>query len=417
MRQRWLIMAGLLSLALTAHAQEHWPEYRGPNADGHSTARGLPLTWSDTRNVKWKTPIPGRGWSTPVIWGEQIWLTTATPDGREMFVLCVHRDTGKILLNRRLFTNAEPDPIHDLNSYASPSPVIEPGRVYVHFGNYGTACLDTRTFRVIWERRDLQCRFSVGPGSSPILYRDRLILTMDGIDRQSVIALDKRTGRTVWQQTRSVIREKSRNGETSERHKAFHTPVLARVNGRVLLISPAAQGAYAYDPDTGEEVWRVQHDGYSGSSRTLLYGDLALINTGFDWGNLLAVRMDGRGDVTRSHVVWKVSRAVPFKVSPLLIDGLVYLLNDNGILTCLDAKTGAEVWKERLGGQYSASLLYADGRIYCCSEDGRIRVIRPGRRFELLAENVMPEGCMASPVAVGRALYLRTKTHLYRIEQ
>lgn len=403
---------------MTALAEDNWPDYRGPKADGHSEAKGLPITFSDTQNVKWKTSIHGRGWSTPIIWGEQIWMTTATPDGKEMFVVCVHRDTGKVLLDRKLFTNAEPDVIHDLNSYASPSPVIEAGRVYVHFGNYGTACLDTKTLQTVWERRDLPCKFSVGPGSSPLLYHNLLILTMDGIDKQYVIALDKKTGKTVWNKTRSVIPHNSASGtEENERHKSFNTPALTTLNGKPVLLSPAAQAAYAYDPETGEELWQVRHDGYSGSSRTLVGEGMAFINTGFDRASLLAVRLDGKGDITSSHIAWKVSRAVPFKTSPLLIDGLLYMVNDGDIMTCLDAKTGTEVWQQRLGGQHSASPLYADGRIYCFSEEGKIRVLKPGRAFELLGESTMPDGFMASPAVSGKAFFLRTKTHLYRIEQ
>lgn len=409
---------GLLLKPNRTIAEENWPEFRGPNADGISKATGLPVQWSDTQNVRWKTPIPGRGWSTPVIWGKQIWLTTATPDGREMFVLCLDRETGKVLLNHRLFTNAQPETIHDLNSYASPSAVIEAGRVYVHFGNYGTACLDTKTLRVVWQRRDLTCLFTVGPGSSPVLYRNFLILTMDGVDVQYVAALDKKSGRTVWKQERTLTKGFShRTAAENDRHKAFHTPVLAEVKGKPILLSPSAQAMYAYDPDTGRELWHVRHTGYSGSSRTLVGNGIAYINTGFDRSSLLAVRLDGRGDVTDTHLVWQASRSVPYKPSPVLVDDLIFLLSDSGIATCLEAKTGKEIWQERVGGSYSASPLYAEGRFYCFSERGKTTVLKAARNYEVLTENTMPDGFMASPAVAGKALFLRTTAHLYRVEQ
>jgi outer membrane protein assembly factor BamB len=335
-----------------------------------------------------------------------------------MSVLCLNRETGKILLDRVLFTNTDPAPKHDLNSYASPSPVIEAGRVYVHFGNYGTACLDTKTFQTVWTRRDLDCAFSVGPGSSPLLYQDLLLLTMDGTDTQYTVALDKRTGRTVWKKDRGTKWESvGGGGGPGEDRKAFHTPRLARVNGQTQLISPAAKAVYAYDPQTGNYLWHIRHNGYSGSSRTVIGQGLAIINTGYDRSELIAVRLGAQGNLTETGIAWRYNRAVPYKPSPLLIDDLIFMVNDGGIVTCLDAKTGQPVWQERIGGRsYSASPLFAEGRIYCFSEDGLITVLKAGRTFEKLAENRLEEGFMASPAVAGKALFLRTKTHLYRIE-
>jgi outer membrane protein assembly factor BamB len=416
---RWLLGLFLLMLTGAVRAEENWPDYRGPHADGHSAATGLPLTFSATQKVTWKTPIHGRGWSSPIIWGEQIWLTTATPDGREMFVVCVHRETGKILLDKRLFTNAEPETIHDFNSYASPSPVIEAGRVYVHFGNYGTACLDTKTFETVWQRRDLPVHFSVGPGSSPVLYKDLLFLTMDGIDVQYVVALNKKTGKTVWKKDRETDWNQGDRvaAQSEENRKSFTTPSLITIEGKPVLLSPAAKAVYAYEPETGKELWHIRHNGYSGSSRSLVGQGMAFVNIGYDRSELLAVRLDGnKGNVTDSHIAWQVNRAVPYKPSPLLVDDLLFMVSDGGIVTCLEAKTGTAIWQERIGGQYSASLLCAEGRIYCCSEDGKVVVFKAGRKFEKQAENMLPDGFMASPAISGKALFLRSKTHLYRIE-
>ena len=222
-----------LVLALSSPPKEVWTEFRGPNGTGTVADTMVPTVWSETQAVKWKTPIPGRGWSSPVIWGNQIWMTSATEDGKQMFVYCVDKQTGKVLHQRLLFENATTEPIHETNSYASPTPVIEAGRVVVHFGTYGTACIDTKTFKTIWQRRDLKCQHSVGPGSSPILYNNRVILTFEAIDVQYMIALDMKTGDTVWKTPRST----KLSQVSAEERKAFSTPIIVQVNNQPMLIS------------------------------------------------------------------------------------------------------------------------------------------------------------------------------------
>jgi outer membrane protein assembly factor BamB len=405
---------------LISPAQDNWPEYRGPNSNGSSAATGLPLTFSDTQNVKWKTEIHGRGWFTPVIWGDQIWMTTATPDGRKMFILCVDKTAGKVLCDNLLFENANVDPIADINSYASPSAVIEDGRVYAHFGSYGTACIDTKSFSVLWTRRDLIIRHSVGPGSSPILFENLLILTMDGTDEQYTIALNKRTGKEAWKTARRFDRPASdsdlENGH-AERRKSFNTPVLNTFNGRTEMISPAASAVYGYDPRNGKELWRAAHGGYSNSFRTLVGDGVAYVDSGYDKADLFAVKLGGTGDISSSHILWKTNKNIPFKPSGVLVDGFLYVVNDGGILSCLDSKTGEQVWLERIGGHFSASPICADGRIYFFSEEGQVTVIKPGRKLEILAKNQLNDGFMASPAISGKAMFLRTKTHLYRVEK
>lgn len=399
---------------LAASAGENWPQFRGPGGDGQSDATGLPVTWSETENVKWKTPIHDRGWSSPVVFGDRIWMTTATKEGQEMFVVCVDLETGKILHDVLLFDDHEPEPINALNSYASPTPAVEAGRVYVHFGTYGTACLDTVTGKTLWTRRDLRCNHFRGPGSSPLLFGDLLYLHYDGFDVQYVVALDKRTGKTVWRTDRST--DFGRTG--GDFRKAFCTPIVVEIGGRLQLISPGSKAAMAYDPRTGRELWKVRYGiGFSTTSRPLFTHGLVLINTGFGRPELWAVRSDGHGDVTDSHVEWKVTKGVPFKSSPVIVRDLIYMVNDSGIVSCVESTTGQLVWQKRIGGEYSASPIYADGRVYFFSHEDKATVIGPGRRFKLLAANKLDEGFMASPAVVGKALILRTKTHLYRIEK
>ena len=405
-----------------------WPEYRGPWKNGNAQAPGstepigLPITWSETQNIAWKTAIPHEGHSTPVILGGQIWLTTATADGRESFAICVDAQTGEIRFNERVFENENPEPLgNNINSYASPSPVIEPGRVYVHFGSYGTACLDTATAKPVWERRDLPCRHFRGPGSSPLLYDNLLILSFDGIDQQYIAALDKNTGGTVWKTNRSTqwkdLLENGRYFRDGDYHKAFCTPLVIEWEGKPQLISLGACAGFAYDPYTGAELWKTHHDAHSASPRPLFGNGLLYVTTGHGQTELWAIRPGGQGDITDTHVAWRVAgKEVPKQPSPVLVGELIYMVSNEGIASCVDALTGEMVWSERIGGNFMASPIYADGRIYASNMQGETTVMKAGRTFEILAENRLESGCLASPAVSGKALFLRTKTHLYRLE-
>jgi outer membrane protein assembly factor BamB len=409
------------ALIFTLLAFGQWPQFRGPDGNGVSTATGLPVTWSETENVKWKTAIHGRAWSSPVVLGRQVWLTTATPDGKQLSALAVDKENGKILFDLKLFDVATPQFAHAFNTYASPTPVIEPGRVYVTFGSPGTAAIDTASGKVVWERRDLECNHFRGAGSSPILFGNMLLMHFDGSDVQYVVALDKKTGKTIWKTDRSVdFQDLDANGKIKadgDFRKAFATPQIVMVGTDPVLVSLGSKAAYGYDPMTGKELWRVQEPtNFSSSIRPLFGHGLVYYTTGWNTGHVMAVKPDGRGDVTASHVAWRVTRGAPKKPSMLLLGDLLMMINDSGIVTTLDAKTGAEVWTARLTDSYSASPLAAEGRVYFFSEDGKATVIEAGRAFKVLAENVLPEGFMASPAVDGRALYLRTRSHLYRIE-
>lgn len=413
------VVLGCAVLAGVARAD--WPEFRGPTADGQVAAAGLPLTWSETENVKWKTEIPFRGWSTPVVLGGQVWLTTATLDGHDFYAMCLDAATGKVLFNEKLFHNDTPEPLGNaVNGYASPSPAIEPGRVYVHFGCYGTACLDTGTFKVLWQRTDLPCRHYRGPASSVILFENTVILTMDGADVQYLVALDKQTGKTVWKTNRSVkfndaegFQKFAKDGDL---RKAHSTPFITTVDGQPQMVSPGAKAAYAYDPRTGRELWMVHYGCWSAAARPLVSQGLALILTGAGKTELWGVRLGGQGDVTDSRVAWKYEKSAAKTASPVIVDDLLYMVNDDSTVTCLEVATGQLVWRERVGGNFAASPIVADGRIYFPNQQGKTTVLKPGRTFAPIATNTLAIGCMASPAADGKALYLRTKTHLYCIE-
>jgi outer membrane protein assembly factor BamB len=373
----------------------------------------LPLTWSEDQNVRWKSPVPGEGWSSPVVGDGRAWMTTSTDSGRKLHVLAYDVETGALVHQRVVFEVDQVENKNALNSHASPTPVVEPGRLYVHFGTYGTACIDTETYEERWQRRDINCDHMEGPGSSPILVGDLLAFHVDGGDVQYVTALDKRTGETVWRTDRSIDLSKMQK----DIRKAFCTPIVAKLDGVEVLVSPGAHAAMAYDVRTGEEKWRVRYKGFSLASRPMFDGERVYIATGFMRAQLYAVDFDGAGDVTDEAVAWKWRRNVPKMPSPLLLGDRVFMVDDNGYATCLDKASGEAVWRKRLGGEHCSTPLCVGDRIYFFDREGRTVVLARADEYRELAENHLDAGFMASPAVVGDALLLRSKTHLYRIEE
>jgi len=406
-----LILAGASAASFAQSPANGWPGYRGPSDDGHSQAKNIPVTWNDSTNIAWKVLIPGRGWSSPVVQDGQVWLTTSDTARRELRAIAINCKDGSVIHNIKVFDILKPQESHPLNSFASPSPVIEAGRVYVHFGAYGTACMDTKSGKIIWKRTDILCEHEVGPGSSPILYQNMLILTMDGTDVQYVEALDKRTGKTIWHTSRGL----DFTAKTLDSRKAFTTPVVTKVDGRDLIISAGPHAVMAYEPQTGREVWRVLYQGFSASARPVTGNGIIFINTGFGMSNMMAIRLGGSGDNTATAIVWTNKRNMAARSSPLLIDGLLYMINTAGQAKCLDPATGVEIWTQRVGLETSASPVYIDGKIYTFDQSGLTTVFKPGRTFIKIAENQLSDGYMASPAVVDGALYLRSKTYLFKV--
>jgi outer membrane protein assembly factor BamB len=402
-----LTLAGVL-FASTVFARQ-WPQFRGPDGQGHSPEIGLPLDWSESRNVEWKTLVPGSGWSSPVVSGGRVWLTSAVPDrGRTVSLRALAFDatTGREIVNVEVSRVEGPGAINPKNTHASPTPIVDGDRVYVHFGAEGTAAL-TIAGEIVWKTR-LRYQSQHGSGGSPVLYRDLLIVNCDGNGGRGdayVVALDVRTGRIAW---------KTHRREPAD--QAYTTPLVIRVGNRDQLISVGAYRAAAYEPSTGNEIWRVSYgDGFSNVPRPVFGHGLVYIATGFQQPAILAVRPDGAGDVTRSQVAWELRRGAPFTPSPILVGGELYLVNDSGIATCVDARTGTVHWQQRLGGKFSASPVFADGRIYFLSEEGAATVIAPGTTFQRLAAGALDGAILASMAVADRAFFIRTNTHLYRI--
>ncbi len=424
-----LRLIGLITAALTcslggassAHAADEWPNYRGPSDAGRADAAHLPLRWSEDENVTWKTAVEGKAWSSPVISGDRVYLTNANPEGSTLSALAVDKTTGEIIYNKRLHFVALPQYCHPFNSYASPSPVVEDGRLYVSFGSPYNACLDAATGDVIWQRTDFVCNHFRGAGSSPFLHGDTLYLHFDGSDEQYVVALDKATGETIWRTDRTVdfddvdpsTGKPEREGDW---RKAYSTPIIAEFDGRDALISLGSMALYGYDPEDGRELWRLEFIGsHSGACRPVAANGLLYVPIGSE-AELWAIRPRGEGVLTDEHIVWKQDRAVPRRASPVVVGDLLFMVDDSGVGACLDAVTGEERWRERLGGNFSASPIHAGGRLYFFDEDGKATVIAAERDYEVLAENILDDGFMASPAVSGNALFLRTRSHLYRIE-
>ncbi|MFI4875579.1 MAG: PQQ-binding-like beta-propeller repeat protein [Blastopirellula sp. JB062] len=412
-------MSRLISLPLVllffsvAGAGDNWPEFRGPQGDGVAESEKLPVQFNDPAQIRWKQAIHGRGWSSPVVWRDRIWVTTATEDGKRQSVLALDRHTGEILIDRVVFETEDPQEIEVSNSYASSTPAIEEGRIYVHYGSLGTACLDTATGATIWERRDLPCNHWRGAGSSPIIDQKNLYVAFDGYDYQYAAALDKRTGATVWRRDRNI----DYGTDNGDRKKAYSTACLFTHQGERQLVMPSATETICYAPETGDELWRVRHGGMNAAPRPLYKHGLVYITGGDRDRKLFALDPTKRGQMPDEAIVWGMSKGAPFRPSQIILGERMYVISDKGIATCVNAKNGDTIWQQRIGGNYRASLLAAGGNLYCFDESGKITVFKASDQFELVAESILPDGFQASPAVAGDSLYLRTTQDLYCFER
>lgn len=403
---RTLLLLTLLTLPTLA---QDWPRFRGPSLTGTSDAKNVPTTWSPTDNVAWKVPVPGKGWSSPVIADNKVYLTTATDNPLALRVLCFDLATGQTLWNTEVF---QPDPadakaFHKKNGLASPTPVVANGRVYAHFGHMGTAALDL-SGKILWRQTDIKYSPVHGNAASPLLVDDALVFGCDGASDPFLIALDANTGNVRWRTPRNT---------QAQRKFSFATALLIDVDGQPQIVSPSSGQIAGYDPKTGREIWRATYGGgYSVVPCPTYAQGLLVCSSGFDKATMLCVDPKGAaGDVTRTHVKWKIDRAASHTPSPVIVGDEVYFVSDGGFLTCADLKTGKPHYSKRLEGNFSASPIAADGKLYCLSETGNAQVLKLGTTFEVLASNEMNERTFATPAPLNNALILRTESHLYRI--
>jgi len=425
-----MLLRLLFTLILVTPPFAEWPTFRGPNNDGifpprlDGTPHGFPTEWSETKNIVWKTPVTGRAWSTPVVMGDQVWITNATPDGKKMYAVCLGKATGKKIHDLLLFENEDPEPLSNhVNGYGSCSPAIDADHVYIHFGSYGTAALDRKTGKKVWERRDLPCRHFRGPGSSVVLHKNLVILSMDGIDVQYLVALDRKTGKKVWKTPRTTdfgdVEPGGKIRGDGDFRKSYSTPSFVTLNGVRQLVSPGAKACYGYNADTGKELWKITYNGFSNAVAPVFIGNkMALINTGLGKAHLLGLRLDDKltGDVTKTHIEWDIFKRIPGRCSPVVVGSKAYFTSESGILSCVNSDKGSIDGYSALKTNFSASGVLADGHLYFADEKGKTFVVKPGLKLEVIATNQLDDGCMASPAPDGKAIYLRTKSHVYRIE-
>lgn len=408
-----------LGTGVTSLRAQDWPAFRGPTGDGQvDAAAKMPMTWDKEKNVAWRSDLPGKGWSTPVVIAGKIYLTTAVTSGdeddpksdRSLRALCVDAANGKVLWNVEVFpqNGAGAPSIHSKNSHASPTPVIEKDRIYVHFGHQGTACLDL-TGKKIWEQRSLKYTPVHGGGATPLLVDGLLIFPCDGGDKPFIAALKADTGEVAWNTPR---------GGGAKKTFSFASPECITVEGKKQIISPCSDALRAYDPATGKEIWYVKYDGYSVIPKPLFGHGMLYFSTGYDDPVTYAVRPGGEGDLTSKNVVWTQSKRAPNTPSMLMKGDELYTVADNGIVSCLDAKTGEIHWQERTARGCSASPLLHGEHLYILDEYGTTTILRAGRTFEKVAENKLDgERTLASPSAADGALFIRTEKALFRIQE
>ena len=420
---KFRIYCCLLLSFLCFHAanaqQDNWTHFRGSNLNAISEASTAPVSWSDSTNILWKTDLRGKGWSSPVIWGDQVWMTSASEDGKKMTGICLNLQSGKEIFSTDILQPETIFPKHSINSYATPTSCIEEGFVYLHFGTYGTACVSTKTGAIVWKRTDLKCDHVQGAGSSPILYKNLLILHLEGTDVQYLCALNKQTGETVWKTERpkELYEPLLPIGK-----KAYITPIIVNVKGKDLLISNGAAVCIAYDPVTGQEVWRIIQGEDSTIAMPLIENGIIYFYTSYvtppegeKYAELLAVNPDGQGDITKTNILWRLKAPILQLLTPLIKDGLIYTIDTRNVLLCLDAKTGKEVNSKKLSQKYNSSPVYSNGMIYFTSVKGETMVLKAGSQLQILATNKLPGEVCATPAIARNSIFLRTDQSLYRI--
>lgn len=438
---RWFLSLMFCLSASPGLSGDIWPEFRGPLGNGVADARELPLQFSADSNCVWKVDLPGRGWSSPVFDGEFLWVTTAEEifpteeeriaklkaDGEnerkfksrqvarkiDLTLLKIDFETGKVSQSIPLRSIENPQTIHTLNSFASPTPVLSGDHLFAHFGAFGTFAIERETGEIAWQI-EIPLDHGVGPGSSPVVVHDLLILICDGIDRQFVTALDAESGKAAWTTERPGMR-----AQLGDHKKSYNTPVFfTSADGRDQLVCMGAQWLISYEPKTGKELWRYDHgSGFSVVPRPVFSEEhqLLYVSTGFGKPRLIAIRVDGSGDITqKDKLAWEETKRIPAKPSPLLVGGELYVISDGGVATCFDAESGHIHWTERVGGNFSASPLLADGKIFVASQEGIVSLIEPSKEYRPMESNALHESVMASPIAWERSLLIRTEKSLYR---
>ena len=418
--------------------EKYWPQWRGPFATGASPSGNPALEWNEDKNVKWKIEIPGKGHATPVVWGDQIFILTAietdkdtrsveesespqqghrgmpvnrTTKVHKFVIFAINRHDGKTLWQHSVREEVPQEGTHDMGSWASHSPVTDGEHVYAYFGSRGLFCFDMQG-KLKWERDfgQLSKRMNFGEGSSPVLYRDRIIVNWDHEGQSFIIALDKKTGKDIWKVDR-------------DEGTSWATPLVVENNGKFQVVTSATKLIRSYDFDTGKLIWECGGMTQNAIPSPFAADGILFVMSGFRGNTLLAINLSkAKGNITDTDaIVWRLDRDTPYAPSGLLFDNKLYFLkSNNGILSCFDAVSGKEYYSgQRLEGMGNvfASPVSAQGRIYIVGQKGTMYVIKHGPVFEVLAKNSLDDNFSASPAIVGNTLYLRGYRNLYCIEE
>jgi outer membrane protein assembly factor BamB len=410
---RWMI-ASLAAFVPAVASADNWPGWRGPRGDGTSTEKGFPLKWSATDHIVWKTPIPGRGYSSPVVWDNRIFLTTCLEgdpkkdkeEPRDRVLLCVNRADGKILWQKTV-VSAVLEHIHNENSYASATPATDGKHVYVSFLDFPrllVACYDLDGNEV-WKKSPGEFHSTHGFGCPPVLYHDLVLINGDQDDPKAyLVALDKNTGEERWRAPRPGVR-------------SYCPPLVFEAGGRKQIVMTGSKCVAAYDPDTGKELWIIDGPTEQFVASLIYHKGLFFLTAGFPTYHVMAIKPDGSGNVSNSHVVWHETKGAGYVPSPVAFGDNIFLVHDDGRASCRDALTGELRWLERLGNHHHATPVEAEGRLYFTADDGVTWVLKASSEFEVLSKNAIGESCFASPAFSGGQIFLRGTRHLFCIAQ
>ena len=386
---------------------ENWPQFRGPTGQGHSNVIELPMKWSRTDSVAWQKSFEGEAWSSPICVKDQIFLTNALLEEELLSLKVISIDfvSGEILWSKTLFEYQNQPRIHKKNSYASPTPFYDDGQIFVHFGNLGTACLATGG-DLIWKKK-LEYSPVHGGGSSPVIFNDLLLISADGAIEPFLYALAKKTGEIKW---------KAKRESRAKKKFSFCTPLVIEDDESFQIISPASDYVFAYNLK-GNQIWKFNYpNGYSVVPRPVYYSRMVYVSSGYDSPTFYAIKIGGHGDITKSHLAWKIRKGAPRNSSVVVTNGLVFMAADNGVVSCLDAKTGKTYWIERVASTCSASMLHAVGKIFLSDETGKTFIFEAQAKFNLLATNDLQEKMLASPIPYQKSIIIRTEKNLWRID-
>ena len=391
---------------------ENWMRFRGPSGQGISSETELPVTWTTKNNIKWKTDLPGKGWSSPIVFKEHIFLTASTEEGVSCQVICINRKDGSTAWATEVHRQ-KPGPMRKQNSYATPTPVTDGKYIYSVFYD-GTIIAVDFSGNIVWKNTEVKFFSLHGLGASPMMANGQVIMPFDGSSREEtqvgwkipwekavILSLDAADGSVRWKGERG----KSRVGHV--------TPIL--VNNNSQLVSAGGDRVQGFDPITGKRVWSVYSQGEGVTPSPVVGDGLIYTSSGFEAPTLRAIRLDGKGDVTKTHIAWEQKNGVAALSSLLYVKPYLYSISRDNILHCLEATSGNIVWRQRLSGTYSASPVYADGRVYILSAEGVTLVLSPGAKYDEIARNDISDSCYASMAVSQGNFYIRSARSLFCI--